>query len=124
VTHAGRAHAGLGEPVVQPRGGAVAEVGADRLMNRAEDLKQHEDRAGKRERTDERITALHGANEHAHRDRERRRQDAPQQEGHPPGGGEPDGRLRQDGEELPFLALGQTLKHDRILPQKSPQPVG
>ena len=44
VPHARRAHAGLGEPVVEPRGSAVAEVGADRLMNRAEHLKQHEDR--------------------------------------------------------------------------------
>ena len=54
VPHARRAHAGLGEPVVEPGGRAVAEVGADRLMNRAEHLKQHEDRAGKRERTGQR----------------------------------------------------------------------
>ena len=86
-------------------------------MNRAEHLKQHEDRAGKRERTGERIAALHGADEHAHRDRERRRQDPSQQEGRPPSGGEARVRLRQDGEELPFLALGQWLEHDRILPQ-------
>ncbi len=118
VPHARRAHAGLGEPVVEPCGGAVAEVGADRLMNRAEHLKQHEDRAGKRERTGERIAALHGADEHAHRDRERRRQDPSQQQGRPPGGGEARVRLRQDAEELPFLALGQSLEHDRILPQK------
>ena len=26
-------------------------------------------------------------------------------------------RLRQDGEELPFLAIGQSLGHNRILPQ-------
>src|SRR4029077_16067853 len=66
-----------------------------------------EDRARQRERTRETIPALHGADEHAHRDRERRRQDASQQEHHPPGGGEPRGRARQDGEELPFLALAQ-----------------
>ena len=88
VPHARRAHAGFGEPVVEPGGGAVAEVGADRLMNRAEHLKQHEDRAGERERAGERIAALDGADEHAHRDRERRRQDASQQEADPPGGGE------------------------------------
>ena len=51
VPHARRTHAGLGEPVVEPGGGAIAEVGADRLMNRAEHLQQDEDRAGKRERT-------------------------------------------------------------------------
>src|SRR5206468_8021589 len=51
VPHARRAHAGLGEPIVKPCGSAVAEVGAYHLMNGAEHLKQHEDRAGKRERT-------------------------------------------------------------------------
>jgi hypothetical protein len=40
-------------------------------MNRAEHLKQYKDRAGKREGTDEKIAPLHGADEHAHRDRER-----------------------------------------------------
>ena len=35
VPHARRAHAGLGEPVVEPGRGAVAEVGADRLVDRA-----------------------------------------------------------------------------------------
>ena len=34
VAHARRAHARLGQPVVEPRRGAVAEVGADRLMDR------------------------------------------------------------------------------------------
>ena len=117
MPHARRAHAGLGEPVVEPCRSAVAEVGADRLMNRAEHLKQHEDRAGKRQRTGERMAALHGADEHAHGDPERRRQDSSQQEGRPPGGGEAGVRLRQDAEELPFLALGESLEHDRILPQ-------
>ncbi len=65
-------------------------------MNRTEHLKQHEDRAGKRERAGESIAALHDADEHAHRDGERR---------------------RQDTEELPFLALSQSLEHDRIPPQ-------
>jgi len=51
----------LGELVVEPCGSAVAEVGAERLMNRTEHLKQHEDRAGKREPTGERTAALHGA---------------------------------------------------------------
>ncbi len=107
VPHARRAHAGFGQPVVEPCGGAVAEIGADRLMNRAEHLQQHEDRAGKGERTGKRMAALHGADQHAHRDRERRRQDPSQQQSRPPGGGETQVRLRQDGEELPFLALGQ-----------------
>ena len=59
----------------------------------------------------------HGADEHAHRDGEDRRQDPSQQKGRPPSGGEARVRFRQDAEELPFLTLGQSLKHDRILPQ-------
>jgi hypothetical protein len=43
VTHTRGAHAGLGEPIVEPRSRAVAEIGADSLMNRAEHLKQHEE---------------------------------------------------------------------------------
>jgi hypothetical protein len=39
-------------------------------MNRAEHLKQHEDRAGKGEWTRKRVAALHRADEHAHRDSE------------------------------------------------------
>ena len=35
VAHAGRADAGLGQSVVEPGRGAVAEVGADRLVDRA-----------------------------------------------------------------------------------------
>jgi len=87
------------------------------LMNRAEHLKQHEDRAGKREWAGETIAALHRGDEHAHRYRERRRQDSPEKEDRPPSGREARVRLRQDAEELPFLAIGQSLEHDRILPQ-------
>jgi len=119
VPHARRTHTGFGEPVVEPRGRAIAEIRAYRLMNRAEHLKQHEDRAGKRKRAGERIAALHGADEHAHRNRERRRQGPSQQEGYPPSGGEAKIRLWQNAEELPFLALGQRLQHDRILPQNA-----
>ncbi len=117
VSHTGRAHAGLGEPVIEPCGSTVAQIGADRLMNRAEYLKQHEDHANKRKRAGERFAALHGAHEHTHRDRERRRQNPSQEEGCPPSGGQATGRLRKNGEELPFFALGQSLKHHRILPQ-------
>ena len=48
VAHAGRAHAGVGQPVVEPGGGAVAEVGADRLVDRREHLEQDEDDADER----------------------------------------------------------------------------
>jgi hypothetical protein len=86
-------------------------------MNGAEHLKQHEDRAGKGQRTRQGIAALHSRDQHAHRDRERRRQNPSQQEGDPPSGGEARRRLRQDAEENPFLALSQTPEHGGILPQ-------
>ncbi len=107
MSHAGRAHAGLGEPVVEPGRGAVAEVRAHRLVDRAEHLEQDEHRPCEGERPPQRIATLHGADEHAHRDREGRGQDPSQQEGGPPGDGEGGVRLRQDGEEFPFVALGQ-----------------
>jgi hypothetical protein len=94
VPHARRAHAGLSQAVIKPCGSAVAEIGADCLMNRAEHLQQHEDRAGKHERSAEGIAALYGADEYAHRDRERRRQYPSQQEGSPPSGSQARVRLR------------------------------
>ena len=79
MAHAGRADAGGGELVVEPRGGPAAEVGADRLVQRRQDLEQHEHRADQRQRRGERIAALHGADQHAHGDREQRRQQSAQQ---------------------------------------------
>lgn len=78
VAHAWRTNAGLGQAVVKPCGGAVAEVSAERLMNRAEHLKQDEDRAGERERNGERPDVLDGADQHAHRDGEGGRGDPSQ----------------------------------------------
>ena len=88
MSHARRTHAGLGQPVVEPRGGPVAEVGADRLVNRREHLEQDEHGADEGERTGEAVAVLHGADEHAHRDGEHRRQHAAQDEHDPPGDGE------------------------------------
>ena len=88
MAHARRAHARLGQPVVEPRRGAVAEVGADRLVDRREHLEQDEHDADERERAGEAVAALHRADEHAHRDREHRRQHAAQDEHDPPGDGE------------------------------------
>ncbi len=88
MSHAGRAHAGFGEPVIEPRGGAVAQVGAERLVDGAEHLQQDEDDADKRQRAGERVPALHGADQHAHGDRKRSRQDAAQQQHRPPAGGQ------------------------------------
>ncbi len=120
VPHARRAHAGLGEAVVQPSRRAVAQVRAERLVNGAEHLEQHEYRPGKSQGPGERVPVLNRGDEHTHRDRERRRQGASKNEDQPPRGGKPRGRLRQNGKELPFLALGQSCDHAQILPQNWP----
>ena len=71
VAHAGRPDAGFGQPVVEPGRGAVAEVGADGVVDRIEDLQKHEDAAGERERHRQRVAASHSADQDAHRDGER-----------------------------------------------------
>ena len=73
-------------------------------MDGAEHLQQHKDAAGECQRFGERMAALHSADQHAHGDRERRRQDAAQQQHRPPGRSQTGVRFGQDGEELPFLA--------------------
>ncbi len=111
-----RANAGLSKPVVEPGRGAVAQVSADRLMNGAEHLQQHKDRARKGQRAGERMALLHRAHQHAHGNRKRRRQDAAQQQHRPPGRGQARIRFGQNGEELPFLARRQSLQHDAHSP--------
>src|SRR4029077_10580444 len=106
VSHAGRTHAGLSQPIVEPSGGTVAETGAKRLVNRTEHLEQHEDRAGKREWPDERMAVLHSTDQDAHRDGKCRRKDSSERESRPPGRSQAAVSLRQDTEELPFLARG------------------
>ena len=73
----------LGEPVVEPGGGAIAEVGADGLVDRRQDLQQDEHDADDGQRAGQRLAALHRADERAHRDRERGRQDPAQQRARP-----------------------------------------
>ena len=113
-SHARRTHARLGQAVVEPRGGAVAEVGADRLMDRRQHLEQDEDRADQRERTGEPVAALHRADERAHRDGEDGGQHAAQHEHAPPGQRPAAVGLRQDREELPFVAFAQTVHLDLV----------
>src|SRR5438874_3575539 len=113
MAHARRAHARSREPVVQPRGRAIAEIGADGLMHRAEDLEQDEYGARKRERTREAAAPLNGADEDAHRDAKDRREDASQHERDPPDPRQRTIGPRQDAEERPFLAAPQALDHER-----------
>ncbi len=108
VPHPRRADARFGQPVVEPGGRAVAEVGADRLVNRREHLEQDEDDADEGEPVGEAVAALDGGNEHAHGDREDRRQHAPQHEDDPPDNRERAIRLRQHGEKLPLFRARKT----------------
>ncbi len=121
MPNARRAHAGLGEPVVEPGGGAIAQVGAECLMNGAEHLQEHKDRARKGQRPGQRMALLHRAHQHAHGNGEGRRQDAAQQQHRPPASRQTRIRLGQHGEKLPFLARRQRLQHDRILREDGAQ---
>ena len=111
VAHARRADARVGQPVVEPRRGAVAEIRADRLMDRGQHLKEDEDDADEDERHREAPAVVDRADEHAGGDREHRGQRAAQEEHEPPAPGEDRVRFGQDREELPFLALTQSSKH-------------
>jgi hypothetical protein len=116
VAHARRAHACVGQSVVEPGRGAIAEIGADGLVHRRHDLEQYEHDADEAQRPGEAIAALDGADEHAHRDAEHGRQHAAQQEQRPPGDRDRTGGFGQDREERPFLPIAKTLQHGRILP--------
>ena len=109
MPHARREGGRVRQPVVQPRGEAIAEVGAERLVDRSQALQQDEDRAGKGEGPGQRRPALHGADEHAHRDAERGRQHPARDQHGPPSDREPSIRLREHAEKLPFLPIAQPL---------------
>ncbi len=111
VSHARRTHAGLGQPIVEPGGRAVAEVGAGRRVQRPQHLQQHEQHAHQGERPGQAAALLHDGDEPAHRNREGRRQHAAEHEQHPPEDGQRRVRLRQHREELPLVALAQSCQH-------------
>ena len=115
MTDARRPDARLGQSIVEPAGGEIAEVVAERLVNRREHLEQDEDRARDRKRVGEAPAALDRADEHAHGDRENRRQRAPQEQHCPPRDRKGPIGLRQRAEKLPFVSLAQDVQHDRIL---------
>ena len=111
MSDAWRTDARFRQAIVEPRGRAIAEVGAHRLVNRAEHLKQHEYDPHERERGREGLAALHATYEHAHRDGKHGGQRAAQDENHPPRPAEAASRSRQHREELPFRARIETTEH-------------
>ena len=72
------------------------------MMERRGYLKQHEHRADRDQRRAERIAALHGADQRAHRDREQGRQHSTQSERSPPRDCERAIGFQQNAEELPL----------------------
>jgi hypothetical protein len=117
MSHARRPDAGHGDAVIQPGGRAIAEISAERLVDRREHLQGDEHDAGERQRRGQRFATLDGGDEHAHRHGKQRRQRASQQEGNPPPQREGRGRSRQRTEQLPFFPRRQTLAHRRIVAQ-------
>ena len=115
VTNARWQYACLSEPIVEPCSGAVAKIGADRVVDRSEHLKQDEHGAGYRERAGQAVSALDRANEQTHGNGECRGQHAPQDEHEPPRRGEGGVGLWEDAEELPFVALTQRPKYHSFL---------
>ncbi len=99
----GRTHAGFSEPIVEPRSRAIAEVGADDLMDRREDLQQHERNADQGQRLGEAGAELHRGDQLAHRNGEDGGQKAAGDQDHPPGDSQSGIGARQHGEELPFV---------------------
>ena len=122
VAHAGRAHAGAREAVVEPGRGPVAEIVAEGCVDRREHLQEDENDAGEHERADQAVAALHGRDEQAHGNREDRGQDAAKQQDDPPRDGEAAVRLWQHREKLPLVALAQTLPHGSRRPQWARRP--
>ncbi len=111
MPNSGWAHAGLRQPVIQPGGGTIADIGAQRLVDGAEHLEQDKDGAGKGERAGQRVAVLDRAHQHTHGNGEGGREDAAQQQHRPPGSGQRRGGVEERGKELPFLARCEPREH-------------
>lgn len=67
MTHTGRSNARAGELVIEPGGGPAAEIRSDRMMNRGQDLQQHEHDPDDQQRRGQAALLLDGPDEGAHR---------------------------------------------------------
>ena len=114
VAHPRWRDARVGELVVEPGRGPVAEVGAERGVDGVEHLHEDEHHADRRQGRGQRITVLNGPDEDAHGDREARREQPPQHQHDPPQGGERAVGPAQHAEELPLLA-GAQARHQRAI---------
>ena len=111
MTHTGRPDAREGESIVEPCRRAAAQIRADGVMNRCENLKQHEHGSGKREGRGQVVVPLHRGDEHTYRDREQDRQQSAEDEQRPPGNRQWPIGLEQNPRECPFVTRAQALDH-------------
>ena len=116
MSHPRGAYAGDRQLIIEPCGGAAAEIRTDSMMQRGQRLEQYENRAHGQQRHRERGAALHGADQHAHRDGKQCRKQSAKAERRPPGDREPAIRFKQNAGELPFGSGGNAIEdaHSRI----------
>ncbi len=98
-----RAEAGSGQLVVEPSRRPVTDVGAERGVQRAQDLPQDEHDADDAEGNGQRLVMLDGGDQEACRDREPCRQQAAQRQQRPPAGCHRPVGTPERGRELQFL---------------------
>ena len=113
VPHPRQAHAGQRQAVVEPRGGSVSQVGADRSVNGRQDLQRHEHGSHDSQRASEWPAILDRPYQHSYRDGEDGRQNSAQDEHGPPGRSQPRIRSLQSAEELQLLPRTQVFQHWR-----------
>ena len=111
VADAGRVDAGIGELVVEPRRGAVAQVRADRGVDRGQHLQEHEHRTEGTQRAGELVAPLDRPDHHTGGDGQQGGQHAAQREDGPPEGGQPTVGLGDHPGEAPLLTGAQAADH-------------
>ena len=103
----GGPEARAGQLVVEPGGGAVADVRAERGMQRAQDLQQDEQHADDAERNGQRLMMLDGVDDEAGRDREPGRKQAAQGQQGPPARCQCPVGMPERGGKLQLLPVAQ-----------------
>lgn len=116
VTDPGWLDAGAGEFVVEPGGDQTAEVCTDGLVDRHQDLQQHERDADSSERPGQPVAVLDRPDQMTHRDSEEGRQQTAHDQQQPPERGQRCAGARQDGEELPLGTAADAVDHAVSVP--------
>ena len=109
VAHPRGPNASGSEAVVQPSGGAAAEIGTDGVVDRRKHLKSHEHGRDEQERQSQIVTTLDRPHKPSNRDGKQSGQDPPQHEHRPPSHRQGTVSLRQNLEELPLVACPEVV---------------